>query len=359
MNTPMTTMQAVQAADEHLGAGRWMDAQEIYRRVLATEPNNGRALHGMGKVSERIGRLDIALQWYDRAVSVEPFAFAYHASLGDALRRSGLLAPAIVSLTKALELKPDDGQIRRNLDEARAEKQRLDAAPLAPPKGERRHVIVTGYFNPGGKEGGAEAEKFFPLWYDNTLKYARPHRIYVINAASKPVDYGDCQWINLSENLFHHVRNLAPGQQLGGFSASVMLECLLAYHERSDLLFKEQDCLAFGTYVEKLYEEMGDKGMVAGPLIATGPGAGLLSVSLMLVRHEYLLEFVARYLSLWPSDRDYLPEHKLMEIAKTGRIVQSKMGYDRNRPINFDDAGFHLRKITAEEMGTLRAKGLI
>ena len=140
-----------------------------------------------------------------------------------------------------------------------------------------------------------------------------------------------------------------------------MIGCLLAYHERADMLFKEQDCLAFGNYVERLYTELADKGMVAGPMLdaSAGMGKGLLSVSLMLVRHEYLLEFVARYLSLWPSDREYLPEHKLMEIAKTGRLVESKMGYDRNRPVNYDDAGFHLQKITEEEMAALRGKGLI
>jgi tetratricopeptide (TPR) repeat protein len=273
-----------------------MEAQDLDRRVLVTEPTNGRSLHGKGMVSVMVGRLDAAIQWFDRAVAFEPFAYAYHASLGEALKRSGLLAPAIVSLKKAVELKPDDAQIRRNLVEAVAEKERLDSAPLAPRQEGRRYVVVTGYFTAGGDE----AEKFFPVWYENTQKYAKPARIFVINAASKAVEYGECEWVNLSENLFHHVLNMPTGQQLGGFSASVMLGCLLAYHERADLLFKEQDCLAFGNYVQTIYAEMGDKGMVAGPLLASGPGAGLLSVSLMLVRHEYLLEFVARYLSLWP-----------------------------------------------------------
>jgi tetratricopeptide (TPR) repeat protein len=353
--TPITVEQANQYAGEHLGAGRWMEAQDLYRKVLAVEPNNAAALHGMGMVSVQIGRLDMAIQWLDRAVAANPSAAEYHRELGEALRRSGLRAPAVGALERALQLNPSDAAARRMLDAAAAEQRRLAAAPLPEAADGRRYVVVTGYYNAGGEE----AEKFFRLWYDNTLRYAQPARIFVINAASKSVDYGDCQWINLSENLFHHVLNLPPRQQLGGFSASVMIACLLAYHERADLLFKEQDCLAFGSYVQRLYDEMGGHGMVAGPMLATGPGAGLLSVSLMLIRHEYLLEFVARYLSLWPSDREFLPEHKLMEIAKTGRIVQSRMGYDRNRPVNYEDAGFHMQKITDEEMADLRKRGLI
>jgi hypothetical protein len=262
---------------------------------------------------------------------------------------------AIPTLEHALKLKPDDESARRSLEAAQNEKRQLDTMPLPPPGTSRKYVIVTGYYD----NGDGTAADFFRTWYDNTMRFAKPSRVFVINAASKPVDYGDCQWINFSENLFHHVLNSPPGQQLAGFSASVLIGCMLAYHEKADMLFKEQDCLAFGSYVDKLYEELGDKGMVAGPMLTSGQGVNMIAVSLMLVRHEYLLEFVARYLSLWPSDREFLPEHKLMEIAKTGRIVESKMGYDRNRPIDYDAAAFHLQKITGEEMEKLRGKGLV
>lgn len=355
MMTPNPAQQAVQLAQKHFAAGRWTEAWEMYRQALLADPNSAVAMHGMSLVSVRLGRMDMAFQWADRAVKIDPSVADYHFALGDALRRAGLLAQAIGPLEKSLQLKPGDPTARRALDETLAEKRQLDSIPLPGPTGPRRYVVVTGYFN----SGDALTEDFFRIWHDNTTRFAKPARIFVINAASKPLDYGNSTWINLSENLFHHAFNLPPGQQLGGFSASVMIGCLLAYHERADMLFKEQDCLAFGNYVETLYAEMGDKGMVAGPILTSGPGAGLLAVSLMLIRHEYLLEFVARYLSLWPTDREFLPEHKLMEIAKTGRIVESKMGFDRNRPINFDAPAFHLQKMTVKEMEILKARGLV
>jgi|GEM_PF-1870525 len=356
-----TVEQAVQLAAEQIASRQWNAAQELYRGILTVEPNHPAALYGMGIISNQIGRLDMAIQWLDRAAAASPGAYDVHATLGEVLRRAGMLAPAIVSLQRSLAIKPDYAPAQQSFEAATKEKQQLDAggSPEHPPEPRlpndpRRLVVVSGFYS----DGSGRAEDFFSVWYDNTIRYSKPFRIYIINGGSVPVNYGDCHWINLAENL-GHMSQMQPGQQLGGWSSAVLIGCLLAYHDRADMIYKEQDCLAFGNYVERLYQDLGDKGMVTGSVNTTGEAAGLLSQSLVLTRLDFLLELVARYISLWPSDRQYLTEQKFAEISRSGRVAQTKMGYDRSRPVNYSDPAFYMQKITAEEMGNLRKAGLV
>jgi tetratricopeptide (TPR) repeat protein len=325
--------------------------QESCRQILRADLNNVAALQRMSVYAAQTCRPDMAMRWLIRAVESAPDRADVLADLGDAFCRFGLPARAVGCFQRALELNPHLAGAADKLRIAMEDHRRFDSAPT-PGGRASRYIIVTGYHSDGSSSA---PEDFFRLWYDNTIKYAKPHRIYVINAASKPVDYGDCRWINLSENL-GHVSGMSRRQQLGGASLSHLLGCMLAYLERADFIYKEQDCLAFGDYIERLYTEIGPAGFITGRTNENGPAAGLLGISLLLGKLAFLPEFIARYASLRSSDVDLVPEFKIAEMT---RLARTQMGYDRSRPFNLRDPGFYVQKLTAEELTTLRGAGLI
>jgi hypothetical protein len=222
-------------------------------------------------------------------------------------------------------------------------------------------TIVTGYY-----EGGLHAadtsrvnttpQDFFKIWHKNTSII--PHtKIYVVNAGVTPLGHG-CEWIN-AENL-GHARTMNQRQLLGGWSASLITGCLLAYHNQSDLLFKEQDCLAFGPYLERLYEEIGTMGMITGRRNQTGAARGLTAQSLILIRRDFLLDFMHHYLSIKSPDAILNPEHKFDAIEqRTGAVAHTAMGFDRDRPINFDALPFYAQQWSDAELAELVRRGMV
>jgi hypothetical protein len=219
-------------------------------------------------------------------------------------------------------------------------------------------ILASGFYAPSGPAGQAHRD-FFKIWAENNRRTIAPKATYIISAAGKPfLDDGVHQWIT-AENL-GHVMQMPEQQVLGGWSASFLMSCLIAYHNKADLIYKEQDCLAFGPWVQRLYEEIGNAGMITGKMNTTGDAAGLLAQSLLLVRHGFLLPMIGLYCSIQQTDRQVVPEHKFNFIAqRTNAVRQTTMGCDRSRPIPFDDPAFYVQQLTTEEIAELRARKLI
>ncbi|HUB26195.1 MAG TPA: tetratricopeptide repeat protein [Tepidisphaeraceae bacterium] len=66
-------------------AGRLAEADRLYRRVLALEPNNADALHLLGVVAYQSGHTRIAVDLISRAIGINPASATYHANLAQAL----------------------------------------------------------------------------------------------------------------------------------------------------------------------------------------------------------------------------------------------------------------------------------
>ena len=111
----LTIPQAIEAALEHHRAGRLSDAEAIYRKILAVEPQNPDALHLLGYIAYQVGKYDPAIELIGRAVQIEPNNAQYQHSLGNALAIRGLLDQAIAHLTRAIELCPQDFAMVNNL----------------------------------------------------------------------------------------------------------------------------------------------------------------------------------------------------------------------------------------------------
>ncbi len=101
-----TIAEALQTALTHHRAGRWELAEQIYRRVLAVEPQQGDALYLMGVLCNQLGRAAAAEDYLRQALVVAPGVAEFHNSLGVALKAQQRFDAAAASYRQALALKP-------------------------------------------------------------------------------------------------------------------------------------------------------------------------------------------------------------------------------------------------------------
>lgn len=120
--TDLTPAQALAAARRHLQAGELTQSEDLYRRLLAADPENpetaAAALHGLGLAADRGGRVEDAVDLLGRAVALQPGAVAYHNNLGNALRRVRRFADAAATFGRAVGLDPAYAKGWRNLGAA-------------------------------------------------------------------------------------------------------------------------------------------------------------------------------------------------------------------------------------------------
>ncbi len=227
-----------------------------------------------------------------------------------------------------------------------------------------KYIIVTGYY--GNKEA------LFDIWWKNTLYHTRynpPKDIYVINSGGT-ISNKRGKWVDIDYNIGHVCDTMKGGfnehkHGLCGWTMSTLHAALLAYSCDCDLIYKEQDCLAFGNWVEKIYETTPE-----GCKIVTGimDIPFKIEQSLFLIKKEFLIEFVREYLSLIVPDWEMVPEHKwdkLFVEKFSGRCGFLPFGYGRKRPVNYDDKIFYVqhgpvqREIQQHEWDELTKRKLI
>ncbi|MBV9564307.1 MAG: tetratricopeptide repeat protein [Bradyrhizobium sp.] len=143
----------VRLGDACLRAGRFKDASEAYRASLAKAPDNAEALLGVGSVMVRQGRPEAALETLSKAAPLLNTAVAYD-RLGVAQTLAGQLPQARASFGTAVQLAPDDLDIRTNQALAAALADDGEAAlttmreiahsPVAEARHRRDFVVVLG-----------------------------------------------------------------------------------------------------------------------------------------------------------------------------------------------------------------------
>jgi hypothetical protein len=149
--------------------------------------------------------------------------------------------------------------------------------------------------------------------------------------------------------------------KFNGWMGAVLALALIAYNDESDFIYIEQDCLCFGPWVNKIYEELGDHGVAFGRKHQTAPWMPC-SQSLFIVRHSYIPEFVRLILSTDAQNKEgELGEHKFERMAQEhpNEWKMFSFGYDRERPFNMEDAVFYIQHVTPEELDKLKEKGLV
>jgi len=126
----LTPAAQCEAGHRHLQSGRQLEAQLCCQRLLASDPDHAGALHLMGLIAFRAGQYDHALEWTARAVAQEPKP-DYIASLATTLLKQGRREEALKAYDKAVQLKPDDAALWKQMGDVLLELQRYDLALLS------------------------------------------------------------------------------------------------------------------------------------------------------------------------------------------------------------------------------------
>jgi protein O-GlcNAc transferase len=111
---PQSPDQDFAQALAHHQAGRLAEAERLYRRVCAADPNHVPALHRLGVVAHQLGRPD-AVDILARAVKLRPDIAEVHNDLGVVLGARGRLAEAAAAFERAAALRPDYAEAHNNL----------------------------------------------------------------------------------------------------------------------------------------------------------------------------------------------------------------------------------------------------
>lgn len=99
---------SLEAGLAHHRAGRLPQAEAIYRRILASEPDHADAIFLLGIAALQTGHPDRALDLFMRAVKLQPRNSVYHSNMAVALRALGRRGEAIASYRDALLHQPEN-----------------------------------------------------------------------------------------------------------------------------------------------------------------------------------------------------------------------------------------------------------
>lgn len=218
------------------------------------------------------------------------------------------------------------------------------------------YLIGTGYFHK--PEQYAQAKAFYRLWYTNTFRYAKPRRVLVLANGGCHIPGAPGQWIHVNGNL-GHAHELSSGKKpytMCGWSAAFVALAMIAYTDECDFVFKEQDTLAFGPWVERMWEEIGSKSMVFGN------NQYACAQSLVLIKRAFIPEFVQLYMA---EGSEQLKSNECeikfarMEAARPDLFGRFSFGVDRVRPIPYDASVWYAQHFTKEELTEMKGRGLI
>ncbi|HMD54558.1 MAG TPA: tetratricopeptide repeat protein, partial [Phycisphaerae bacterium] len=126
--TQTTVHEALIMGVRHQNAGRLADAEAIYKKILAQNPNQPDALHYLGILANQVGKPLIGIELISRAIKLKPNISDYHNNLGVALMEVGRFDDAIKNYRIALELKPIYPEAHNNLGNVLREKGKLAEA---------------------------------------------------------------------------------------------------------------------------------------------------------------------------------------------------------------------------------------
>jgi tetratricopeptide (TPR) repeat protein len=116
---------------QHYQAGRLVEAEGYYRRVLNDQPNHADALHLLGVIVYRMGHRDRGVELIRQAIQQSGQTPIYFYNLGKALSEQGKLDEAVAAYRRAIQIKPDYAEAYSNLGLVFKDLDKLDEAVAA------------------------------------------------------------------------------------------------------------------------------------------------------------------------------------------------------------------------------------
>jgi predicted TPR repeat methyltransferase len=108
--------------------GELDEARERCGRLLEDMPEHGGALQLMGVLQARLGRYEVALELFDRAIAAQPHVASAHNNRGNALLALDRAAKAVASYDRAIALKLESAHALNNRGTALKTLMRVDEA---------------------------------------------------------------------------------------------------------------------------------------------------------------------------------------------------------------------------------------
>ena len=129
--TTVTLQQALELAVEHHQAGDLSKAENIYQKILKTDPNHFQSLHLLGVIAYQRGQKEESLELITHALTLNPKVAEAHNNLGNVFKALGRQDEAFASYKRALNLQPNYADAHNNLGLVLKEQGKLDEAVVS------------------------------------------------------------------------------------------------------------------------------------------------------------------------------------------------------------------------------------
>ncbi|WP_293104497.1 glycosyltransferase [Moorena sp. SIO3I6] len=106
--------EALQVALQYHRGNRLVEAEQVYRQILAGIPNQPDALYGLGMLAQQIGKYQSAEEFFNTTLLVNPESFKAWFSLGNLRQAQGQLSEAVEAYQRALALQPNSVALYNN-----------------------------------------------------------------------------------------------------------------------------------------------------------------------------------------------------------------------------------------------------
>jgi len=110
-----TIAETMENAVRHHQDGHLQQAEQLYRLVLQSNPNNPGALHSLGTLAHQIGKHDVAVELIGKAIETNPQVPQFHNTLGLVLEALGKFEQAVLTYQQAVSVKPDYAEAYHNM----------------------------------------------------------------------------------------------------------------------------------------------------------------------------------------------------------------------------------------------------
>lgn len=127
----MDIPQMLDEAIRHHQAGRFHQAEVLYRNILNADPRHADAWHLLGMIAHAAIQNQHAVQYIQHAIELAPASAVYHNNLGTILAEMGRLVNARDAIARAIELRPNYPAAHNNLGEIYKDLGRVDDAIAA------------------------------------------------------------------------------------------------------------------------------------------------------------------------------------------------------------------------------------
>lgn len=112
---PYSNSRQFELASAACNAGRYDEASDLLRQILARCPNDANANHLLGIIASMTGRYQDAIELISKSIDLEPTRFMAYCHLGDTFLFVGKLDEARFAYARSLSLKPGNQPAKKGM----------------------------------------------------------------------------------------------------------------------------------------------------------------------------------------------------------------------------------------------------